>query len=148
MRKGWDACSVWRRLRRDLISPSKYLMSSSWACGAGLFLAVYGDRKGAVGTNRNTISSIWTWGKTGERLWSLLLRSCSIPIWMLSWAVDCREPTLAEGWTRWTPEVSSNTCNTVLLWNCNLVYSICNSVTFFQYWFCRLFCTLCFEFGF
>ena len=64
----------------------------------------------AAGTNWNTGSSIWKWGKTSllwrwqntatgcsERLWSLLLWRYSKPTWTLSCVTCFREPALVVG---------------------------------------------------
>lgn len=41
--------------------------------------------------------------------------SSSKPTWTLSRATCCREPTLAEGWTWWSAEVTANHCDCVII---------------------------------
>ena len=89
--------------------------------------------QGAMGTNWNTVSSIWTsgkasillgWQNTGtdypQMLRILFLWKYIKPTWMLSCVIYCREPILAGCWTRWSPEIPSNHHNSVILWNFTL----------------------------
>jgi len=86
--------------------------------------------QGATGTNWSIGSSSWTWRtsslwgwrSTGtgcpQGLWSLLLWRYSKPTWTRSCAACCRWPCFGRGvWTRWSPEVPSNTYHPVILWH-------------------------------
>ena len=92
--------------------------------------------QGAMGTNGNTGSSIWTWGVTSSlwgwwrtgtgcpvRLWSLLLWRYSRPDWTRSCAACCRCPCFGRGFGLDDPQRSLPTptilwfCDSVILWS-------------------------------
>lgn len=116
-----------RRLRRDLTKVYKYLKGGSkedvqW-CPV--------TRQEALGTNRNTGSSVLTsrsnfllrgWPSTcpccPERLWHLHPQRLSEAIWKWSWAISSRQLSLSMGgWTTWPPEVHSSLSHSVVLWS-------------------------------
>ena len=95
--------------------------------------------QGATGTNWGTGSSSWTWGRTSSlwgwqrtgtgcpgRLWCLLLRRYSRPVWTRSSAVCCRWPSFGRRVGLDDPQRSLPTptilwfCDSVVLWFCNV----------------------------
>lgn len=119
-------CSAWRKLRGSYqcLSISEGQMSREW--GRAFFQWCLVPAQGAVGTNWNAQSSIWTWRRTSllwewqstgtgcpRRWWSLLWR-CFNAAWKLSCATCCRQPALAGDCTRWSPEVHSNPYGSVV----------------------------------
>jgi len=112
------------RENRDLVNAYTCLMGGSQGNGARPLSVVPSNRKGRSNghnlehrkfhTNmRKKILSRWQ--SCPGRLWSLLLRSCSRPTWMLSCATCRRESALARDWTRRSPEIPSNLYNSVIL---------------------------------
>ena len=125
-------------------------MGRSQVDGATLFSVVTSGRRGAMGLSWSAGKSTWTrersllwwWQNTEtsctERLWSLLPWRYSKPSWVLSCATYGREPALAGGWTRWSPEVPSAP---VILWFPSFsyifhftpgIYSVCYSLWKYQ----------------
>jgi len=130
MRKGWGswACLAWRRLRGDLLS---FLSVGVRRMRPNSFQRCSATGQGATSTNWSMGSSSWTWGRTSllwawqstatgcpEGLWILLLWTYSNPAWTQSCATWCRWPCFGRrgGWTRWSPEVPSNSYHSVILW--------------------------------
>jgi len=112
---------------RDFLNAYKYLKGECQVDEAVPFFSGQDKRPRAqTGTQEvpyayeKKTSLFWGWEnpRTGcpERFWSLLLWRCAQPSWMVSCPTYCREPTLVGDWTRWSPEIPSNTYDSVILW--------------------------------
>lgn len=108
-----------RTLRGDLINAYKYLTDGSQEDGTRIFLVMPSERTsgnrhklghGKNFTVRETEHQNRLPKEVVESLWIY-----SKPTWMLSCVTYCRQPTLAGSWTGQSPEVPSDSYDSVIL---------------------------------
>lgn len=135
MSKGWETwgCLVWRRQRGDLINTYKYTNGRSQVDGARLFSVVPSNKTRGCGHTlelrtfyTNMREKFCT--SRGTEHWNKLPREVvffsgnihNSPGCLLVWPA-VGSLLYQQEWTRWSPEVPSNSYDSVILWKSSQV---------------------------